>query len=118
MISPSLLSADFTRLADEIFAIEAAGADMLHLDIMDGVFVPNLTFGQMVVSQIRKITKLPLDVHLMVVNPESYVEPFVDAGADYLTVHAEATAHLHRLIGHIKSKGIKAGVSLNPGTPI
>lgn len=118
MISPSLLSADFTRLAEEIEAVEAAGADMLHLDIMDGVFVPNLTFGQMVASQIRKITKLPLDVHLMVTNPEKYIDPFADAGADILTVHAEATVHLHRTLGYIQSRGIKAGASLNPSTPV
>lgn len=118
MIAPSLLSADFTRLGEEIEAIELAGADMLHLDIMDGHFVPNITFGSMIVKQIQKITRLPLDVHLMISDPEKYADSFIDAGADILTVHAEATNHLHRMLTHISSRGVKAGVSLNPGTPI
>lgn len=118
MISPSLLSADFMRLQEEIEAIEQAGADMLHLDIMDGHFVPNITFGPMIVSQIRKITNLPLDVHLMISEPEKFVDEFISAGADILTVHVESTVHLHRLLCRIREKGVKAGVSLNPATPI
>ncbi len=118
MISPSLLSADFMKLAEEIEAIEDAGADMLHLDIMDGHFVPNITFGPMIVKQIRKATSLPLDVHLMISRPEQYMDHFIDAGADILTVHAEASAHLHRLLDAIRKKGAKAGVSLNPSTPV
>jgi ribulose-phosphate 3-epimerase len=118
LISPSLLSADFTRLADEVKTIEAAGADMLHLDIMDGHFVPNLTFGAMIVAQIRPLTSLPLDVHLMVTTPEAYIEPFAKAGADMLTVHVEATVHLHRCLGAIKEQGMLCGVSLNPATPV
>ncbi len=118
MIAPSLLSADFTRIAEEVEAIENAGADMLHLDIMDGHFVPNLTFGPMLVKQIRKITKLPLDAHLMVSNPETLVDAFADAGADIITVHVESTVHLHRLLSSIRGKKIKTGVSLNPATPV
>ncbi|MDR2884443.1 MAG: ribulose-phosphate 3-epimerase [Deferribacteraceae bacterium] len=118
MISPSLLSADFMRLAEEIEAIEEAGADMLHLDIMDGHFVPNITFGAMIVKQIHKITRLPLDVHLMIEKPERYIPHFADAGADIITVHAEATVHLHRLLGDIRERGAKAGVSLNPSTSL
>lgn len=118
MIAPSLLSADFTRLSAEIELIEKSGADILHLDIMDGHFVPNITFGPMIVKQIRRITSLPLDVHLMIDNPELFADEFIDAGADYLTVHQEATAHLHRLITHIKDKGVKAGISINPATSI
>ena len=118
MVSPSLLSADFTKLSEEIESIENAGADMLHLDIMDGHFVPNITFGPMIVKQIRKITSLPLDIHLMIAKPEQYANQFIDAGADILTVHAEATVHLHRLLGMIKQNGVKAGVSLNPATPV
>lgn len=117
-IAPSILSANFAYLADEIQKVETAGADMLHIDIMDGHFVPNITFGPPVISAIRKITKLPFDVHLMINNPQEYIDPFAQAGADIITVHAETTHHLHRLIQYIKSKGIKAGISLNPGTSL
>ena len=117
-IAPSLLSADFTRLGEEIHAAEKAGVDVLHLDIMDGHFVPNLTIGPFIVDAIRKTTKLPLDVHLMIEEPDRYVKDFISAGADYLTVHYEATVHLHRTVTSIKENGIKAGVSLNPATPI
>ncbi|MDR0454951.1 MAG: ribulose-phosphate 3-epimerase [Deferribacteraceae bacterium] len=118
MISISLLSADFMKLSEEIEAVEDAGANMLHLDIMDGHFVPNITFGPMIVKQIRKVTSLPLDVHLMITNPEQYINLFIDAGADILTAHTEATVHLHRLLDMIRQKGVKAGVSLNPATPV
>lgn len=117
-IAPSILSADFMRLGEEIKAAEAAGADMLHIDIMDGHFVPNITIGQSVVESIRKITTLSLDVHLMIEEPDRYLRDFIKAGADILTVHLEASAHLHRTVQWIKESGIKAGVSLNPATPI
>jgi ribulose-phosphate 3-epimerase len=117
-IAPSILSADFMRLGEEIRAAEAAGADMLHIDVMDGHFVPNITIGPIVVEGIRRITKLPLDVHLMISEPDRYVQNFVDAGADYLTVHCEATLHLHRTLQSIREKGIKSGVSLNPATQL
>ena len=116
-IAPSILSADFARLGDEVRAIEAAGADVVHVDVMDGRYVPNLTIGPVVVRALRPVTKLPLDVHLMIVEPEKYVEAFAEAGADYITVHAEATTHLHRTIQQIKALGKRAGVSLNPATP-
>jgi ribulose-phosphate 3-epimerase len=112
------LSADFLRLGEEINAAGAAGADMLHLDIMDGHFVPNMTIGPAIVESIRKITSLPLDVHLMIEEPDKYLEDFIKAGADYLTVHYEASVHLHRTVQYIKERGVKAGVSLNPATPI
>ena len=118
IVAPSLLSADFVRLAEDIAKVEAAGADWLHLDIMDGHFVPNLTFGPPVVTAIRKITKLPLDVHLMVTNPSELVEPFAAAGADWLTVHMETEPHLHRLITHIRELGVRPAVALNPATPV
>lgn len=118
LIAPSILSADFSRLAEEIALAEEAGADMIHIDVMDGVFVPNITIGPVVIESIRKVTKLPLDVHLMIVNPERYVENFIKAGADYITVHVEASTHLHRTVWQIKEKGVKAGVSLNPATPL
>ncbi len=113
-----MLSADFSNLREDIQNIEKSGADLLHLDIMDGHFVPNLTFGPPVVKALRKHTNLPFDVHLMVTNPEDYVEPFADAGADYITVHMEAAPHVHRIVQHIKSLGIKAGVVINPGTSV
>ena len=117
-ISPSLLSADFTNLERDIKALEASGADMLHLDVMDGQFVPNITFGFNQIKQMRAHTKLPFDVHLMIDRPERYIEDFAKAGSDILTVHAESTKHLHRTVQLIKSFGVKAGVSLNPATPL
>ncbi|MBR6408823.1 MAG: ribulose-phosphate 3-epimerase [Alphaproteobacteria bacterium] len=116
LIAPSILSADFSRLKEEIKALEKAGADMIHLDVMDGHFVPNLTFGALVVKAIRKCTKLPLDVHLMVKNPKKMLEWFRDSGADILTVHAESSSNLEALIDQIKGYGLKAGVALNPST--
>ena len=118
LLAPSLLSADFVRLAEEIARVEAAGADWLHLDIMDGHFVPNLTFAPPVVAAIRKISKLPLDVHLMVSNPAALVEQFAEAGADYLTVHVETEPHLHRLVNRIRELGVKPAVTLNPATSV
>jgi ribulose-phosphate 3-epimerase len=118
LIAPSILAADFVRLADEIAAVERAGADLLHVDVMDGHFVPNLTIGPPVVESIKKVTKLPLDVHLMITNADSFIPEFVAAGADYVTVHVEACPHLHRTIQSIKERGAKAGVTLNPATPV
>jgi ribulose-phosphate 3-epimerase len=117
-ISPSILSADFSRLADEIRAAEAAGAHMLHVDVMDGHFVPNITIGSPVVASLRKATRLPLDVHLMIEDPDKFLVDFVEAGADILTVHYEASVHLHRTVQRIKEHGVKAGVSINPSTPV
>ncbi len=117
-IAPSLLSADFGKLAEDLAMLEAAGADWLHVDVMDGVFVPNLTFGAKVIEACRKLTKLPLDVHLMVVEPEKYFDSFVKAGAATLTLHAEAAPHLHRQLMRIKELGAMAGATLNPATPI
>ncbi len=116
-IAPSILSADFSKLADEIRKVENY-VDMLHIDVMDGHFVPNITFGPPVVRSIRVVTKLPFDVHLMVENPDNYVDTFIDAGANILTVHAETAVHLHRTISNIRKKGAKAGVVLNPATPL
>lgn len=115
-IAPSILSADFAALADDIRRVEAGGADQLHVDVMDGRFVPNLTIGPVVVEAIRKRTRLPLDVHLMIVEPERYVGDFVRAGADLVTVHVEASPHLQRTLAHIRELGAKAGAALNPAT--
>jgi ribulose-phosphate 3-epimerase len=117
-IAPSILSANFSKLGEEILAVEKGGADYIHIDVMDGHFVPNITIGPLIVEAIRPITKLPLDVHLMIENPDQYIEAFAKAGADYITVHVEACRHLHRTIHHIKSFGVKAGVVLNPATPV
>ncbi len=117
-IAPSILSADFARLGEEIRAVEAGGADYLHIDVMDGRFVPNITIGPLVVEAARKVTGLPLDVHLMIEEPDRYIADFARAGADLITVHYEASVHLHRTIQLIRSLGKKAGVSLNPATPV
>ncbi len=117
-IAPSILSADFARLGEEVRAVTEAGADYIHIDVMDGRFVPNMTIGPLVVKALRKVTPAPLDVHLMIVEPERYVEAFAEAGADIIVVHAEACNHLHRVIQQIKGLGKRAGVSFNPATPI
>jgi ribulose-phosphate 3-epimerase len=116
-IAPSILSADFAALGEAVARVEAGGADQLHVDVMDGRFVPNITIGPPVIESIRKRTRLPLDVHLMIVEPERYIETFVRAGADLLTVHAEACPHLNRTLHQIREAGAKAGVALNPSTP-
>jgi ribulose-phosphate 3-epimerase len=118
LIAPSILSADFARLGEQVRAAEQGGADWLHVDVMDGHFVPNITIGPLVVAALRPVTKLPLDVHLMIESPDRYLEEFVRAGADYLTVHAEACPHLHRSLQAIKALGVKAGAVLNPATPL
>lgn len=118
MLAPSLLSANFSNLEKEIRKVEMAGVDLIHCDIMDGKFVPNITFGPIVVKAVKKITRLPLDVHLMIEKPDIFLEDFAKAGADYLTVHQEEVVHLHRTITKIKELGIKAGVALNPSTPV
>lgn len=117
-IAPSILSADFSKLGEEIKDVERGGADWIHVDVMDGHFVPNITIGPLIVEAIRPVTKLPLDVHLMIDNPEHYIGAFAKAGADYITVHVEACTHLHRTIYQIKEAGVKAGVVLNPATPV
>lgn len=118
MIAPSILSADFSRLGEEISAVAKAGADVIHIDVMDGHFVPNITIGPLVVSAVRKVTDLPLDVHLMIKNPDQYLDDFARAGADWITVHVETGYHLHRTIHRIKELGKKAGAVLNPATPL
>ena len=117
-IAPSILSADFSRLGEEVKAVEEAGADWIHVDVMDGKFVPNITVGPLVVESLRKVTELPLDVHLMIENADHYIEDFANAGADIISVHAEACPHLHRTIESIKENGAKAGVVLNPATTL
>ena len=117
-IAPSLLSADFAALGEAIGRAERGGADLIHVDVMDGHFVPNITIGPPVVKSLKRVSRLPLDVHLMIEDPDRYIEAFVDAGADSLTVHAEAVVHLHRTVHFIKSLGAKAGVALNPATPV
>jgi len=117
-IAPSILSADFSRLGEEIIAAEKAGADLVHIDVMDGQFVPNITIGPLVVKAVKKVASIPLDVHLMIIDPDKYVKEFADSGADIITVHSEACVHLHRSIQNIKECGVKAAVSLNPATPV
>lgn len=117
-LAPSILSADFANLARDIQLVEDGGADYIHVDVMDGHFVPNITFGADTVAAIRPVTKLPLDCHLMVEYPENYIKQFAAAGADIITVHPESTPHIHRVIQLIKDQGVKAGIAVNPGTPI
>ncbi|MEN8686725.1 MAG: ribulose-phosphate 3-epimerase [Desulfuromonadales bacterium] len=117
-IAPSILSADFSCLGEEVRAVDRAGADYIHVDVMDGHFVPNITIGPLVVDALRKVTGKPLDVHLMIENPDRYIPGFASAGADIITVHQEAVPHLHRTVQQIKSLGKRAGVSLNPATPV
>ena len=118
MIAPSILSADFSRLGEEVRAVEAAGADVIHVDVMDGHFVPNITIGPLVVRAVRAVTRLPLDVHLMIADPDRYIHDFIAAGADWVTVHVEACTHLHRTLAAIKERGKKAGAVLNPATSL
>lgn len=118
ILAPSILSADFTNLSQQIRLVEMAGADWIHCDIMDGHFVPNITFGPFIVEAVNRITDLPLDVHLMIESPESYIKDFIDAGADFVTVHFEEVIHLNRVVNQIKESGAKAGVVINPSTPV
>jgi ribulose-phosphate 3-epimerase len=118
LIAPSILSADFSKLGDEIKAVEHAGADWIHIDVMDGHFVPNITMGPIVVEAVKKSTTLPADVHLMIENPDRYISDFASAGADYISVHVEACVHLNRTLQMIKEAGVKAGAALNPATPL
>ena len=118
LIAPSLLAADLTRLGEEVRAVEAAGVDLLHFDVMDGHFVPNLTFGFPVIEALRKLTKLPIDAHLMIQNADAYLERFAQSGCNWLSVHVEACPHLHRTLSRIRELGMKAGVAINPGTPL
>ncbi|CAK8717146.1 MAG: ribulose-phosphate 3-epimerase [Candidatus Electrothrix sp. AW2] len=118
MIAPSILSADFSKLGDEIQAVEEAGAEVIHIDVMDGHFVPNITIGPLVVEAVRRVTDLPLDVHLMITDPDHYIKDFADAGADWITVHVETCIHLHRTLHFIRSLGKKAGAVLNPATSL
>jgi ribulose-phosphate 3-epimerase len=118
LIAPSILSADFARLSDAIAAVERGGADLIHVDVMDGHFVPNITIGVPVVKSLKRVAKLPLDVHLMIENPDRYIEAFAEAGAAMMSVHVEALRHVHRTVHAIKALGVKAGVVLNPGTPV
>ncbi|RJQ52365.1 MAG: ribulose-phosphate 3-epimerase [Nitrospiraceae bacterium] len=117
-IAPSILSADFSRLGEEIRAAEKAGADLIHVDVMDGHFVPNITIGPLVVKAVKKVASIPLDVHLMIEDPDKYIKDFAESGADIITVHSEACVHLHRSIQNIKECGVKAAVSINPATPL
>jgi ribulose-phosphate 3-epimerase len=118
LIAPSILSADFARLGDAVAAVERGGADLIHVDVMDGHFVPNITIGVPVVKSLKKIAKVPLDVHLMIENADRYIDAFAEAGAGMISVHAEALAHVHRTVQAIKAHGVKAGVVINPGTPV
>jgi ribulose-phosphate 3-epimerase len=117
-IAPSILSADFSRLKDEIQAVEAAGADWIHVDVMDGHFVPNLTLGPAVVSAVRRATSLPIDVHLMIEEPDRFVDSFIDAGASWISIHVETTPHLQRTVSHLRARGVRPGVVLNPATSL
>jgi len=118
MIAPSIFSADFTQLGKTIQMLNESDADYIHLDVMDGVFVPNITFGQHIIKQLKKLSQKPFDTHLMIIQPERYIQDFVDAGSNIITVHYEACTHLHRTIQQIKQAGVKAGVSINPHTPV
>ncbi len=118
LIAPSILSADFTMLGDEVRAVESAGADLIHVDVMDGHFVPNLTIGPAVVAALKRIATVPLDVHLMIEDPDASVDWYIEAGADILTVHVEACRHLHRVVTRIRDAGVSPGVSIDPGTPV